>query len=272
MKKLTIMATLLLPALYSAVGMAQEKINPQLETALSNELRMTTNTERDIYRHPGQTLAFFDIKPTDTVIELWPGGRWYAEILAPYLAKEGHYIAANFDAYPPEGVQTPGYRIRLGKALDAWLDDNRTSLGKASAFAYEPPRLASLGEANSVDAVLTFRNLHNWAMAGELENVFDAAYQVLKPGGVFGVVEHRAKAGMDMKSGYMLQDEMVALAEKAGFKLVASSEVNANPKDTKDYAKGVWTLPPSLGLGDQDKDKYLAIGESDRMTLKFVKK
>lgn len=272
MKKMTLIAALLVPSLFGSIANAQTEVNPKLTAALSNDLRQEANLQRDVYRHPGETLSFFDIKPTDTVIELWPGGRWYAEILAPYLASDGHYIAANFDANPPEGVTLPGYQIRLGKAFQQWVSDNNTALGNASVLAFDPPRLASLGDDNSADVVLTFRNLHNWAMKEQLENVFDAAYQVLKPGGVFGVVEHRAKPGMDSKSGYMVQDEMIALAEQSGFELIASSEVNANAKDSKDYPKGVWTLPPSLRLGEQDKEKYLAIGESDRMTLKFVKK
>ncbi|QDF75111.1 MULTISPECIES: class I SAM-dependent methyltransferase [Shewanella] len=247
-------------------------VNQQITDALSNPLREPANLERDKYRHPAETLSFFGIKPTDTVVELWPGGRWYAEILAPYLAKEGHYVAANFDANPPAEVESPAYRIRLGKALDAWLQTHSDTLGKASSLSFEPPRLSELGAANSADAVLTFRNLHNWAKAGVLEQVFDSAYQVLKPGGTFGVVEHRANPGMDLSTGYMVQDEVIALAEKAGFTLVAASEINANAKDTKDHPKGVWTLPPSLRLGEQDKDKYLAMGESDRMTLKFIKK
>ncbi|MCE9678604.1 methyltransferase domain-containing protein [Shewanella sp. AS1] len=275
MKKLTLVTAMLAPSLLSLSVWAQSpqpQVSPQMQAAVSNSLRQEANIARDIYRHPAETLTFFGIKPTDTVIELWPGGRWYAEILGPYLADEGHYIAANFDANPPADVKTPAYRVRLGKALDQWLVDNKQELGKASAFAFEPPRLASLGEDESADAVLTFRNLHNWAMAEQLETVFDAAYQVLKPGGVLGVVEHRAKPGMSMSSGYMEQEAMVSLAQEAGFTLVASSEVNANTKDTKDHPKGVWTLPPSLSLGEQDREKYLAIGESDRMTLKFIKK
>ncbi|CAM4097535.1 class I SAM-dependent methyltransferase [Shewanella aquimarina] len=281
MKSLTLAASLALaigvatPSLVSpnyAQASEPTVVNQQVTDALSNPLRKAANVERDQYRHPGETLSFFEIKPSDTLVELWPGGGWYAEILAPYLAKEGHYIAANFDANPPEGLEVPGYRIRLGKALDSWLQSHADKLGQASSIAFDPPRLVSLGAPNSADAVLTFRNLHNWAKAGALEEVFASVYEVLKPGGTFGVVEHRANPGMDLSTGYMVQDEMIALAEKAGFTLVASSEVNANPKDSKDHPKGVWTLPPSLRLGERDKAKYLAIGESDRMTLKFIKK
>ena len=243
-----------------------------LAKAISSDFRQASNAERDQYRHPAETLAFFDIKPTQTVIELWPGGGWYAEILAPYLAKEGHYIGANFETAPTEDTPGNQYRAKAGKKFAAWLNEHQAVLGAASTVTFDPPAKLSLGEDNSADLVLTFRNLHNWAMSGQLESVFTSSYKVLKDGGVFGVVEHRAKPGMDAKSGYMDQAQMVALAEKVGFTLVASSEINANPKDTKDYANGVWTLPPSYRMGEQDKDKYLAIGESDRMTLKFVKK
>ncbi|WP_394202025.1 class I SAM-dependent methyltransferase [Shewanella waksmanii] len=266
MTKRTLVSAILAGMLLSPLANAGD-----LDSAVSNELRTEKNVQRDDARHPKETLAFFGIQPNHTVIELWPGGRWYAEILAPYLAKEGHYIGANFDANPPADVKSPGYRIRLGKALDEWISTHQSDLGKASSFAFEPPRLSSLGEDNSADMVLTFRNLHNWAMNDQLETVFESAYKVLKPGGVFGVVEHRGKPGMDAKSGYMEQQATIDLAKKVGFILAASSEVNANPKDTKDHPKGVWTLPPRLALGDQDKAKYQAIGESDRMTLKFIK-
>ncbi|QLE85784.1 class I SAM-dependent methyltransferase [Shewanella sp. Scap07] len=267
MKKRTLVSALLAGMLLSPLASAGD-----LDSALNNELRTPANAERDDSRHPKQTLHFFGVKPNHTVIELWPGGRWYAEILAPYLAKEGHYIGANFDANPPKDVKSPGYKIRLGKALEEWITTNKTQLGHASSFPFEPPRLSSLGEDNSADVVLTFRNLHNWAMQDQLQTVFDSAYSVLKPGGIFGVVEHRSNPGMDPKSGYMSQEQTIEMARKAGFDLVASSEINANPKDTKDYPKGVWTLPPRLAMGDQDKQKYVAIGESDRMTLKFIKK
>ena len=259
-------------ALISTSAAAHNHQNAKLEAAVSSDFRQAKNSARDEYRHPLQTLNFFEIKPTDTVIELWPGGGWYAEILAPYLAKEGQYIAGNFDANPSDEKLKNGYRAKSGKKFVAWLSDNQTKLGEATTVTFDPPSYYVMGEDNSADAVLTFRNLHNWAMKGYLEPVFDSAYKVLKPGGTFGIVEHRAKPGMDVKSGYMEQAEVIKLAEKAGFTFVGSSEINANAKDTKDYPKGVWTLPPRLALADQDKQKYLDIGESDRMTLKFIKK
>ncbi|GIU26802.1 methyltransferase [Shewanella schlegeliana] len=246
--------------------------NNALEAAVSSDFRQAKNSARDQYRHPEQTLNFFDIKPSDTLIELWPGGGWYAEILAPYLAKEGHYIAGNFDTEPADEKARSGYRPTVGKKFEAWLTDNKAKLGAATTVTFDPPNYYAMGPDNSADVVLTFRNLHNWAMKGYLAPVFDSAYKVLKPGGIFGIVEHRGEPGMDAKTGYMDQNQVIKLAEKAGFTFVASSEVNANSKDTKDYPKGVWTLPPRLALEEQDKEKYLAIGESDRMTLKFVKK
>ncbi|KPZ72467.1 methyltransferase [Shewanella sp. UCD-FRSSP16_17] len=248
------------------------KVNPQLAEAVASSFRSEKNSARDGYRHPAETLAFLGVQADDTVIELWPGGGWYAEILAPYLAEKGQYIGGIFETNPKEDTKRTQYYAKAGKKFQSWLADNKDAVGNAKTVTFQPPASVVLGEDNSADYVLTFRNLHNWAGQKQLENAFTASFNVLKDGGVFGVVEHRANPGMSFDSGYMDQAEMIALAEKVGFTLAASSEVNANPKDTKDYPKGVWTLPPRLALEDQDKDKYLAIGESDRMTLKFVKK
>ncbi|BCV49744.1 class I SAM-dependent methyltransferase [Shewanella algae] len=240
--------------------------------AVNSDFRREANVERDQYRHPEQTLAFFGITAEQTVIELWPGGGWYTEILAPMLADKGQYIAAGFNTEPQEDNPGSRYRAKAGKRYLEWLQAHPKELGKIELVVLDPPAQVKLGEDASADAVLTFRNLHNWASQGQLQTVFQAAFNVLKDGGVFGVVEHRGKAGNGPDSGYMMQDEMIALAEKVGFTLEASSEINANAKDSKDYPKGVWTLPPTLRLGEQDRDTYLKIGESDRMTLKFIKK
>ncbi len=268
MKKRTFIASLLIAGLSLAVAYADEG----LTKAVQSDFRQGKHVSRDIYRHPVETLTFFGITPTQTVIELWPGSGWYSEILAPYLAPHGQYIAASFETQPE--VETLGnrYRANAGMKFETWMEDNKAQLGPAKIIVLDPPHKLKLGEDNSADLVLTFRNLHNWASNDQLENVFMAAFNVLKDGGVFGVVEHRANPGMSFSSGYMEQASVVALAQKVGFTLAASAEINANPKDTKDYAKGVWTLPPSLALGETDKAKYQAIGESDRMTLKFVKK
>ena len=255
-------------------AMAHEQIDDtqSLKNAVNSEFRQAKNVERDGFRHPLETLSFFDIKASDTVVELWPGGGWYAEILAPYLAHSGNYIAGNFDTNPNDEKLRNGYRAKVGKKFESWLGDNKDHLGDATMVTFDPPVYYHLGKDSSVDVVLTFRNLHNWAMKGHMKPVFESAYKVLKPGGTFGVVEHRANPGMEAKTGYMDQAQVIALAETVGFKLVEKSEINANPKDTKDYPKGVWTLPPRLALDSLDREKYLAIGESDRMTLKFVKK
>ncbi|MGZ9898118.1 class I SAM-dependent methyltransferase [Shewanella gaetbuli] len=258
--------------MFSPAVSAQElTINQALADAVASDFRRQSNVARDNYRHPAETLAFFDVKPEQTVVELWPGGGWYAEILAPYLADKGQYIAANFETQPKEDTRRSAYFKSAGEKFEKWVSDNKAIVGDVKFVTLNPPEKLSLGEDNSVDHVLTFRNLHNWATNDQLEGVFEAAYAVLKVGGSFGVVEHRANKGMEAKSGYMEQQQMIDLAKKVGFELVASSEINANPKDTKDYPKGVWTLPPNLRMGDEDKQKYIDIGESDRMTLKFLK-
>ena len=266
-----LISTSVLLGLMSLPAFAHSNHDP-LAMAVESDFRQAKNVNRDQYRHPEQTLSFFELQPSDSVIELWPGGGWYAEILGPYLAKKGQYIGASFDTQPKEDTPRTRYRANAGKKFLDWTEKNPKVFANASVIAFDPPAHVSLGADNSVDKVLTFRNLHNWAVGGQLETVFESAYKVLKPGGIFGVVEHRANAGMSIKTGYMEQDKMIKLAEKVGFVLVASSEINANSKDVKAYPKGVWTLPPVLAMKEEDKAKYLAIGESDRMTLKFIKK
>jgi predicted methyltransferase len=240
-----------------------------LEQAVAAPHRSESNRARDKYRHPVETLGFFGIKLTDTVVEIWPGGGWYTEILAPYLADRGKLIVASVAGRGSEGT---------AKRLDA----NPTLFGKVERANF-PTVLGGTGVApDSADAVLTFRNVHNWGggyMHPEKKPYSDEAFRelfaMLKPGGVLGIVDHRlpegASADREKTSGYIKVSTVRALAEKAGFQYVGASEVNANPKDTADWPDGVWTLPPSLAKGDADREKYLAIGESDRMTLKFVK-
>ena len=244
-------------------------VRPALQQAVANPQRSEKNRARDQYRHPAETLAFFGVRPTDTVVEIWPGGGWYTEILAPYLAAQGRLIAA-----APAGKGAEG----LAKRLDA----NPALFGKVERANF-PTVLGGTGVApGTADVVLTFRNVHNWGMgylqperATYSEAAFAELFAMLKPGGVLGIEDHRlpedASAEREKSSGYIKVSTVRALAEKAGFKFVAASEVNANPKDTTDWPEGVWTLPPTLALGDTDRDKYVAIGESDRMTLKFVK-
>jgi predicted methyltransferase len=244
-----------------------------LQKAIDGSWRDLANVRRDVYRHPGQTLAFFGLKPQQTVIEITPGNGWYSEILAPYLRERGHYIAAVVDPQAvPEG-RSRDYQQKARDQLQQKFSAQPELYGKAGFVAYAPDAPV-LGPDGSADVVLTFRNVHNWRTAGQAEGMFRGFYKVLKPGGVLGVVEHRAKTDVpaDDKSGYVGQAQVIAMAEAAGFKLAGRSEVNANPRDSKDYPGGVWTLPPTNRHDAADDAKYQAIGESDRMTLKFVKK
>jgi predicted methyltransferase len=253
------------PAQNATATEAAAKPGDAIATAVAAPTRTATNVARDKYRHPAETLAFFGVKPGDTVVELWPGGGWYTEILAP-LSKAGGgtlYVAAPWE----KGLN----RVKDKQAAD-------TATYSALKFAEFPaagtnPKVPD----GSADVVLTFRNVHNWRFDGadNTANAFKQIFAMLKPGGVLGVEEHRLPEEMDSaleeKSGYLKRSTVVAFAEAAGFKLAGESDINANPKDTHDYPKGVWTLPPTLREGEVDKEKYLAIGESDRMTLKFVK-
>lgn len=239
-----------------------------LSEAISSPLRSPENVKRDIYRHPKETLEFFGLKPDMTVIEITPGAGWYTEILAPYLARSGKYIMA-------VGALTdksPAYAITNDQKVRAILAQYPEVKEKAVIAPFDPLK-QDITEPGTVDLVLTFRNVHNWLGNNSAQAAFKAFHRALKPGGTLGVVEHRVRANrtLDPKSGYMTEKQVIALATKAGFTLVGRSEINANEKDTADHPAGVWTLPPSLRLGDKDRKKYEAIGESDRMTLKFRK-
>ena len=243
-----------------------------LQAAIAGSWRDPANTARDPYRHPGQTLAFFGIRPDMNVVEITPGGGWYSEILAPYLRDDGKYVAAIVDPAAFEAGRQRDYYQRGKDGLAKKFADGAARFDKAAVVAYDP-KAPSFGAPGSADMVVTFRNVHNWRSAGQAEGMFKGFYEVLKPGGVLGVVEHRAKGDVpaDDKSGYVGEAQVIAMAEAAGFKLVEKSEVNANPRDTKDHPNGVWTLPPSNNHDAVDDAKYKAIGESDRMTLRFVK-
>lgn len=238
---------------------------------INGEQRSKQNRTRDEARHPQQTLEFFDVKPSSTVLEMWPGKGWYTEILAPYLKQGGgQFIAAGFPLH-----SGPQWRRTMQQEFQDVLTLSPAYYDAVKFTGIGPPYLWSLGKDNSVDTVLTFRNVHNWIKGGYEKEMFTAMYKVLKPGGVLGVIDHRAKPNTDIetmnKTGYITEQHVVALAQEAGFVLDSTSEINANPKDTKNHPKGVWTLPPTLRLGDKDREKYSAIGESDRMTLKFIK-
>jgi predicted methyltransferase len=239
------------------------------EDILKSPDRTPGFVDRDIYRHPAETLAFFDVQPTMSVVEIWPGGGWYTEILAPYL-NEGTLYAAHFPADSSVKYFTDSRRSYEEK-LKAYPE-----LYQAVILTEFSPDTARLNVPDgSADRVLTFRNVHNWLRSNDEAQAFALFFKALKPGGMLGVVEHRARPGTDWQtmkeSGYMTEAYVISLAEKAGFILDARSEINANPRDTSDHPKGVWTLPPTLRLNDVDREKYLAIGESDRMTLRFRK-
>src|SRR5690554_1468768 len=244
-----------------------------LTRAVQSELRSDANKARDTFRHPHETLSFFGIQPTMTVVEISPGGGWYTEILAPYLQPEGTLYAAHFPADSAEG----SYYMRSRNAFMERVAAD-SNFAHVLVTEFSPSGEQSIAPAESADMVLTFRNLHNWYMGGSdaaVQSAFAQFYSALKPGGVLGVVDHRlpeARADEDMaSSGYMKESYAIAMAEAVGFRLVERSEINSNAKDTADHPRGVWTLPPTLRLGDEDRETYQAIGESDRFTLKFIK-
>jgi len=258
---------------------AQEGSPPALPTeqsvdafaeVLAGDHRSADNKARDKYRNPAETLTFFSVQPDSTVVEIWPGAGWYTEILAPYLRDNGRYIAAGFD--PESNIE---FIRKAAERYQAKLDASPELYGSAETAVFMPPNQLEEIPANSVDVVLTFRSIHNWMPRGSQDQIVAALYRILKPGGVLGVVEHRGNPAvpqdMEAKSGYVNQDYAIQLAEKAGFVLNGSSEINANPRDTKDHPEGVWTLPPTLRLKDQGRETYLGIGESDRFTLRFIK-
>jgi predicted methyltransferase len=253
----------------AASGVTAAAAPDSLAGAIASPTRTPKNAARDVYRHPLQTLQFLGLQPDQTVVEIWPGRGWYMEILAPYLRERGKYYAA---------IEAPGASSEAKEDaafLRKRIADDPAHYGKVVVTELQPPQQTEICPPGTADVVLTFRNVHNWIDAGDQQAQFAAFFKALKPGGVLGVVEHRAKPGTSLeetrKSGYVDEAYVKKLAATAGFRFDAESPINDNPKDTKDYPKGVWTLPPTLTLGDKDRDKYLAIGESDRMTLRFVK-
>lgn len=243
---------------------------PELSDWAQGRHRTPSNVMRDVYRHPLEGIAFFGIRPDSTVVEVLPGSAgYYMEILAPWLRERGKYIAAGRDATAPAN-----YRADHEKLL-ARLKAQPELYGRVEVTAFNADR-HDIAPPASADFVLTFRNLHNWIERGEVEGALRAFHRALKPGGILGVVDHRGRADLpqeaQMKSGYVREDYAIRIIEAAGFQLVGSSEINANPKDTKDHPEGVWTLPPSFRLKEVDRAKYAAIGESDRFTLKFAKR
>ncbi|MGO1001786.1 class I SAM-dependent methyltransferase [Lysobacter sp. CA196] len=256
----------------TATKAAEPAANAALKKAVAGSWRDPKNVARDAYRHPLETLQLFGLRPDQTVIEITPGGGWYSEILAPYLSERGRYVAAVVDPDSQSEDAARKYYAKAKTNLETKFAGAPAQFDKAVVAAYDGYKPA-FGPAASADVVLTFRNVHNWRSADQAEGMFKGFFDVLKPGGTLGVVEHRAKTDLPAndKSGYVGQAQVIAMAEAAGFKLEAKSEINANPRDTKDYPNGVWTLPPSNDHAAADAAKYKAIGESDRMTLRFRK-
>jgi predicted methyltransferase len=258
--------------LSAAAGAADVVYDTQiLESAIGSEHRSAQSKARDMYRHPSQTLLFFGLRPGMHVLEVWPGAGWYTEILAPVLREHGKYYAAHY--YVDE--KSSSYTREARDAYLRKLASRPDIYGRVVVAAVDPPSHMLMAPLASVDLVLTFRNVHSWLGGGRDQLMFKGFFAALKPGGVLGVVEHRAQRGLpiaDMRrTGYVTEDYVVELAQRAGFRLEARAEINANPRDSRRHPAGVWTLPPTLRLADQNRPQYLAIGESDRMTLKFVK-
>jgi predicted methyltransferase len=245
-------------------------LGTKLASTLSGPHRSAENRARDAFRHPTPTLSFFGLREDMTVVEVWPGTGWYTEILAPVLKEKGTLYVAQIDPaggeYASQTVAT--YRAKLAARPDLYDKVIVTTLASS-------PSKAEIAPPNSADMILTFRNVHNWMMFGWQREALQSMFTALKPGGILGVVEHRGdpKRAQDPKAatGYVNEAYAIELIESAGFKLVARSEINANPADTKDYQKGVWTLPPNFAAGETDRERYERIGESDRFTLKFIK-
>jgi predicted methyltransferase len=260
----------LLSAIFAAsclAGLHAAHSETALDQAIASPFRTPRFVARDAARHPAAELTFFGLRPNATVVEIWPGGGYWSEILAPYLHGAGTYYVALPDSPDPDDQKdAAAFRARVQTNLPAFGRIILTGLGRGHTDIAPP---------GSADFVLTFRNVHNWMYEGDADEMFAAFYRALKPGGILGVEEHRGRTDRPQdpkaENGYVRQDYTIALAKKAGFALAGSSEINANPRDTKDWPKGVWTLPPTFELGDKDRAKYAAIGEADNFVLKFQK-
>ncbi len=238
--------------------------------AMAGNHRLVENVERDVYRHPLETLQFFELKPDQTVVEIWPAGGWYTEILAPVLRQRGVLYAAHFSR-----AEGPPFRLENRRFFEAKIRSREDIYGSVRITTLHPPEQTDIAPPGSADRVYTFRNVHNWMKDGTEDAVFRAMYRALRPGGLLGVVEHRAppkrsRAGM-VRSGYVTEQYVIDTAARAGFVFLEGAEINANPLDRKRYPNGVWSLPPALRGGEENRETYLQIGESDRMTLKFLK-
>lgn len=270
----TLMVAVTSPTTWAEQPEMDAATSAALDAAIAGDHRSDKNKARDKFRHPKETLAFFGLRSDMTVVEIWPGGGWYTEILAPALKNSGKFYAAQYSVNPAYGYQRRYFGTflsKLGDKPDIYRDVEITALD----FPYE----LKIAPAGTADMVLTFRNAHNWVNPAYGTHAaplaFKVMFDVLKPGGVLGVVDHRwpdaSTEDPKAENGYVSEERIIKLAEAAGFELAARSDLNRNDKDDHNHPSGVWTIPPTLVLGDQDREKYIAIGESDRMTLKFVK-
>ena len=242
-----------------------------LNEAILGTHRSAKNIARNDFRNPEKTLKFFQLRNDMTVVELWPGSSgWYTEILAPYLKDQGSFYTVNFD-----GSTGLDYFEKGANRFQVMIDSNPLIFGKLINMPLMPPKKIPPIPSGTADLVLTFRNMHNWLMRDMEQDVLSFAHSVLKPNGILGVVAHRSRddqlGRLGAKTGYLGQSFVIELIEKSGFKLLEISDVNSNPKDSTDHPKGVWSLPPRLRMGDEDREYYIGVGESNRMTLKFVK-
>jgi predicted methyltransferase len=265
---LTLLAAMLVTLFGAALApTGAAAIDAALSAAIASPERLPAAVARDPVRHPAQELTFFGLVANQTVVELWPGGGYWTDILAPYLAAHGHFYAVLGPASDADEASAAAkWRARYGARPERYGTIIQTTLGPGQ-FDIAPP--------GSADLVVTFRNLHNWMDGGYAPQALAACFRALKPGGILGIEEHRGRADQPQdpkaKNGYVRQDYTIALAKQAGFKLVGSSEMLANARDTKDWVDGVWTLPPTLSQGDKDRERYLAVGEADNFVLKFRK-
>lgn len=281
MNKKSIKCFLFAVTLVTSFPALTQDIGDLIDKAMIGDHRDPAFVLRDQYRHPKETLEFFGLKPYSNVVEIWPASGWYTEILAPVFREYGTFYAAGFAM---SAHQTPDWQKEIQIGFADKLSQRPDVYDHVVITELSIPERTTIAPPGTIDMILTFRNVHNWMKGEYTQGMLETFYRILRPGGILGIVEHRAVPGTPfeqmVKSGYVTQEFVIALAQAIGFKFEASSEINANPKDTKDYPAGVWTLPPTLRLckdmkNGSDKDacikKYTAIGESDRMTLRFRK-
>lgn len=281
MKKLSLMCLLFIVTFVTAFPAIAQDIGELIDKAMQGDHRDPAFVLRDQYRHPKETLEFFGLKPYLNVVEIWPSRGWYTEILAPIFRDYGTFYAAGFAL---SAHNTPDWQKEIQIEFEDKLGKRPDVYDHVVVTGLSIPERTTIAPPGTIDMILTFRNVHNWMKGGYTQGMLETFYRILRPGGILGIVEHRAAPGTSfeqmIKTGYVTEEFIIALAQTIGFKFEESSEINANPRDTKDYPDGVWTLPPTLRLckdinNGSEKDKctrkYTEIGESDRMTLRFRK-